>query len=169
MRRLVIFAAIALVLTACASSSSRQTQARSQFEDIPVPSGLALDQDKSTIIESPTVKAARLVYKGRVEVTSLAAALRSTLEASGWRALSSTTSADKGTTQVYDKGGDSLQVLIYEGIWYTYVEMAGTKIQPGGRETPAQVRLDAQAPSGAPVQPQYVQPLSPVPATPDKR
>jgi hypothetical protein len=165
MRRLVIFATIALVLAACASSSSRQT--RSQFEDIPVPSGLALDQDKSTIIESPSVKAARLVYKGRIEVNSLAAAMRSTLEANGWRALASTTSADKGTTQLYDKGGDSLQVSIYEGVWYTYVELAGTRVQPAGRETPAQVRIDAQGPAAAaPAQPQIVQPLQPVPATP---
>jgi hypothetical protein len=27
-----------------------------------------------------------------------------------------------GTTQVYEKDGDSLQVLLWEGVWYTYAE-----------------------------------------------
>jgi hypothetical protein len=166
MRRVLVVSAIALVLSACASSSSRT--ARSQFEDIPVPSGLALDPDKSTVIESPSVKAARLVYRGRVEVTSLATAMRATLESNGWRHLSSTTSADKGTTQVYDKsGGDSLQVMIYEGVWYTYVELAGTRVQPAGQPPAwAPARADgAGAGPGAVV----VQPLAPVPAVPTDR
>ena len=64
MRRYVLLSVIALSLAACASSSSKQ--ARSEFEDIPVPSGLTLDWNKSTVIESPSVKAARLVYKGRI-------------------------------------------------------------------------------------------------------
>jgi hypothetical protein len=180
MHRMLAVSAIALVLTACASSSSRPV--RSQFEDIPVPSGLTLDQDKSTIIESPTVKAARLVYRGRVEVTSLATAMRATLESSGWRTLSSTTSSDKGTTQVYDKGGDSLQVQIYEGTWYTYVELAGTRLLPSGApaswapvKAEAPMSGPAQAQLGQPpvvqpqgMQPQVVQPLAPVPATPGR-
>jgi len=74
------------------------------------------------------VKAARLFYKGRVEPDSLGVAFRTTLEANGWRHLSSTTSADKGTTQVYEKSGNSLQVLIYEGMYYTWVEISATRI-----------------------------------------
>jgi hypothetical protein len=125
MRRALLLSAIVLTLTACASSPPRQ--ARSEFEDIPVPRGLSLDWDKSTVIESPTIKAARLVYKGRVEPESLGVALRSTLEANGWRHLTSTTSSDKGTTQVYEKAGNSLQVMIYEGLYYTYVEVSATR------------------------------------------
>src|SRR5512144_1214574 len=64
MRRLLIFLAIVFTLSGCASSPPR-TQ-RSEFEDIPVPKGLELDWSRSTIIESPTIKAARLFYKGRV-------------------------------------------------------------------------------------------------------
>ncbi|PWU18748.1 MAG: hypothetical protein C5B48_14455 [Candidatus Rokuibacteriota bacterium] len=125
MRRLLVLSAIALTLAACASSPPRPQH--SEFEDIPVPKGLSLDLNKSTIIESPTVKAARLFYKGRVEPESLAVAYRTTLEANGWRHLSSTTSADKGITQVYDKDGNSLQLLIYEGIYYTWVELSATR------------------------------------------
>ncbi len=126
MRRLFVLTAIALALTACASSPPRPQ--RSEFEDIPVPRGLSLDLNKSTIIESPTVKAARLIYKGRIEPESLAVAFRTTLEANGWHHLSSTTAADKGTTQVYEKAGSSLQVLIYAGWYYTWVELAATRL-----------------------------------------
>src|SRR5436309_788826 len=94
----------------------------SEFEDIPVPKGLTVDISRSTVIESPAVKAARIFYKGRLEVDSLAVALRTTLEANGWRHLSSTTASDKGITQIYDKPGSSLQVTVYESWYYTWVE-----------------------------------------------
>jgi hypothetical protein len=126
MRRLFLLSIVVVALTACASSSSRQ--ARSEFEDIPVPGGLTLDWNKSTVIESPSLKAARLVYKGRVEPNSLGVMFRTTLEANGWRHLASTTSSDKGTTQTYDKSGNSLQVVIYEGLYYTWVEMSATRL-----------------------------------------
>jgi hypothetical protein len=117
---------VVLILTACASSPPQPQ--RSEFEDIPVPEGLTLDLGKSTVIESPAVKAARLFYKGRVEPESLAVAYRTSLEANGWHHLSSTTSADKGITQIYDKAGNSLQVMIYEGIYYTWVEVSATRV-----------------------------------------
>ena len=127
MRRFVLLVLAVVTLAACASTSSTRPP-RSEFEDIPVPKGLTLDLDRSTIIESPSVKAARLFYKGRLEPESLGTAFRTTLEANGWRHLSSTTSADKGITQVYEKGGNSLQVLIYEGIYYTWVEVSATRV-----------------------------------------
>ena len=133
MRRLLVLSVIVFTMTACASSPSRPQ--RSEFEDIPVPKGLALDLNKSTVIESPTVKAARLFYKGRLEPDSLAVAYRTTLEANGWRHLSSTTSADKGITQVYEKAGQSLQVSIYEGIYYTWVEVAATRVVNASQAT----------------------------------
>jgi len=85
MRRLLIFIAIVCTLSACASSPPQGE--RSEFEDIPVPKGLELDWSRSTIIESPTIKAARLFYKGRITPDSLAVAFRSTLETNGWRHL----------------------------------------------------------------------------------
>ena len=123
---------LAAFVAGCASAPARPV--RSEFEDIPVPKGLILDQGKTTIIESPSVKAARLFYKGRVEPASLAMAFRTTLEANGWRFISTTTFSSQGTTQVYEKAGDSLTVAISEGIYYTWVEMAATKVigRPGG-------------------------------------
>ena len=112
--------AVSLMLTACASTPPRAV--RSEFEDIPVPKGLSYQVDESTIIETPNVKAGRHIYRGRLELDSLTTAIRNTLEANGWRHVSSTKSSQHGTTQVYEKGGDSLQVQLWEGWWYTYAE-----------------------------------------------
>ena|SRR3990167_414931 len=119
------FALVIALAAACATTPTRAV--RSEFEDIPVPKGLTYQQDRSTIIESPTVKAARLVYRGRLEPTSLAAAMRSTLEANGWRHVSSTTTGPQGTTQVYEKAGSSLEVRLWEGWWFTYVELTASR------------------------------------------
>ena len=124
---------VVLLTAACATTSTRQ--ARSEFEDIPVPKGLTYQADRSTIIESPSVKAARLVYRGRVEPESLGTAMRSLLETNGWRPVSSTSmSSNNGTTQVYEKGGNSLQVIVWEGglfNWYTYVELTASRALAG--------------------------------------
>jgi hypothetical protein len=126
MRHCSLLLGILLTVTACASAPTQSP--RSEFEDIPVPKGLTLDWNKSTVIESPTLKAARLVYKGRIEPDSLGLLFRTTLEANGWRHLTTSTGSDKGTTQVYDKSGNSLQLLIYEGFYYTWVEMSATRL-----------------------------------------
>ena len=127
MSRVLAVCTLVLMLASCASSSGPVRQ-RSEFEDIPVPAGLTLDQSRTTIIESPTVKAARLFYKSRIKPDSLALAYRTSLEANGWRHVSSTTSASKGTTQVYEKQESSLQVMIYEGLYYTWTEVSTTRI-----------------------------------------
>lgn len=120
--RYTVAVLLLFALTAgCATSSSQPT--RSEFEDIPVANGLTYQPSKSVIIESPTVKAARLVYRGRVEVDSLAVAMRTALETNGWRYVSSTSTSDHGVTQVYEKAGNPLEVRLIDGWWYTYVEM----------------------------------------------
>jgi hypothetical protein len=121
-----VTALLVLAFTAgCASAPPKAV--RSEFEDIPVPKGLSYQPDKSTIIESPTVKAARLVYRGRLEVDSLAAAMRTTLEANGWRHVSSTSVSDHGVTQVFEKAGSSLEVRLVAGWWYTLVELTASR------------------------------------------
>jgi hypothetical protein len=119
-----------LLVAGCASAPPRPP--RSEFEDIPVPKGLVYQADRSTVIESPNVKAARLVYRGRIEPESLAVAMRTTLEANGWRHVS-TTAGPSGAIQVYEKSGNSLQVQIWEGLWFTYVALTGSRatvVQP---------------------------------------
>lgn len=124
--RHAIIALVLLTLVGCASVPPRPVQ--SGFEDIPVPKGLEFKVEDSTIIESPSVKAARQIYTGRVEPQSLATAFRTTLEANGWRHISSTTAPGQGTTQVYEKGGNSLQVLVYERFWWTVAEVTTTRV-----------------------------------------
>ena len=123
-------ATLALVLslaTACATA----TAPRADFGDIPVPEGLAYQPNRSATIESLNVKAARYIYRGRFEPDSLAAVIRATLEGKGWRQLSGTSTPSQGSTQVYQKGNDALQVRVWEGglfKWYTYVEYAAARV-----------------------------------------
>lgn len=127
MPRVLVLCLVVLALTSCASSSAPRAP-RSEFEDVPVPAGLTLDHSRTTIIESPNVKAARIFYKSRLTPESLGVAFRTSLEANGWRHVSSTTSASKGTTQVYEKQDSSLQILIYEGWYYTWTEVSITRL-----------------------------------------
>jgi hypothetical protein len=123
---LVAIVAVSLLLGACASSTQRP--ARTEFEDIPVPKGLAYQADDSSVIETNNVKAVRYVYRGRLEPESLATAIRSTLEANGWRHVSSTRTKEHGAIQIYEKEGDSLHVQVSEGIWYTYAEYSTGRV-----------------------------------------
>src|SRR5713101_8540731 len=110
-RGLAITVVASILLGACASAPPRAV--RTEFEDIPVPKGLSYQADESMVIETANVKAVRNVYRGRLEADSLATAIRSTLEANGWRNVSSTKTGQHGATQVYEKDGDSLQVLLW--------------------------------------------------------
>jgi hypothetical protein len=116
-----------LLAAGCATAPAKPPY--TAFETIPVPKGLEYRPDESTVIETPEVKAGRMVYRGRLEPESLAALMRSTLESNGWK-LIGTTSSSSGAAQVYDKSGMTLQVRIWEGglfSWYTYVELAAVE------------------------------------------
>ena len=120
-----------LLLAACATTPAPPI--RSEFGDAALPEGLAYRPGDSTIIESQTVRAARLLYRGRVEPGSLAVAMQTTLEATGWRLVRNTSTAGDGTTQLYEKGNDTLQIRVWEGglfNWYTYVELTGSRSSP---------------------------------------
>ena len=119
------------LLAGCASLTSKP--AKIEFEDIPIPRGLTFQSDRSTIIESPTVKAARLVYRGRLELQSLAVAWRTTLEANGWRHVSSTSVQEYGITQVYENAGTSLAVRLWEGWIFTYAELTVGRAIPSAK------------------------------------
>jgi hypothetical protein len=131
MRTSSVVAAMLLVIVATGCASAPPRPVRSEFEDIPVPKGLNFQPDRSIVIESPSVKAARLVYRGRIQPDSLASAMRTTLEANGWRAVSSTAGGGQVATHVFEKAGNSLQVQIWEGLVFTYVELTASRaLQP---------------------------------------
>jgi hypothetical protein len=114
--RLCATLVLMLLATGCATKALR-----SEFDDVPVPRGMTYQQERSVVIESPTVKAGELVYRGRLEPESLGVAMRTLLESNGWRHVNTTTSAKDGARQVYEKGGNALQVRVYEGLWFTYL------------------------------------------------
>jgi len=126
--RVAVVAAAALALSACATNPPRVV--KSQFEDIPVAKGMGYQSGDSIAIETPTVQAAREVYRGRIEIESLAVATRATLEANGWKHLNTTKTAQHGINQVYEKQGTSLQVVLWEGWmgWFTYAEYTTARI-----------------------------------------
>jgi hypothetical protein len=127
-QRVFFLLAVVLVVTACASAPPRPI--RSEFEDIPLPKGMSLVEDRSTVIESATVKAARLLYRGAIEQESLAVSMRTTLEANGWRHVSTTRAGDRGTVQVYEKGGSSVELRYWDGFYWrpvTYLEVTTSR------------------------------------------
>lgn len=142
-----ILSTVALMLLTAACST---TAPRRHFDDIPLPSGLTYQPKRSVVIESPTVKAAKLVYRGRLEPVSLGDAMRTHLEASGWRQISRATTND-GMVQVYEKAGNALEVQVWEGLWFTYLALSASEaLQPAAPQasdgaqptSPATARLD---------------------------
>jgi len=120
--------AVALVTTLSACASNPPRLSRSSHEDIPVPKGLSYRSGDSTVIETPTVTASREVYRGRLEMESLAQATRTMLEANGWRHVGTNKTAQHGVNQVYEKQGTALQVLIWEDFVYTYAEYTTARV-----------------------------------------
>jgi hypothetical protein len=120
---------VALVLSAgCVTSAPKGP--RVEFDDIPMPTNLTYLDDKAVIIESPGVKSARLVYRGRVSMATLVPAMRTMLEGQGWRQTNSTTAPPVGTIQMYEKGRDTVQLRLWENMVYTYVELTTSRLGP---------------------------------------
>src|SRR6266852_2305477 len=134
--RICATAVLLLVTAACATTTPRR-----QFDDIPLPTGLTYQPERSVVIESPSLKAAQLVYRGRLEPDSLGDVMRTRLESNGWRPVSRTTTATGGTWQVYEKDGNALEVHIYEGLWYTYLAISASEVLP-----PAAVQTGSDTP-----------------------
>ncbi len=122
---------LAVLLTIGCATTSPVPPLRSELADFPTLEGLSYRAGESVVIESPTVRAARLVYRGRLEPGSLAIETQKALEAAGWRLVTSTSVAGPGTTQVYERGDAFLQVRIWEGglfNYYTYLEVSRTQL-----------------------------------------
>jgi hypothetical protein len=156
-RRAVAVALPLLVLTAACATTTTTAPLQRGFEDVPAPRGLAYQPGRSMSIESPSAKAVHLVYRGRTEPDVTAMALRATLEATGWRHISSSTrkAAPTGMVQVYEKAGSELQLDISRSLWFTYVTFdvsratampAATAARGGEEPTPARTGTLVAAP-----------------------
>ena len=137
-QRLAIAAVtLALSLAAC-SSSKGIPPIRSEFMDIPLPGGLEYIPDQSAVIESETVRAARLMYSSKFEPGSLVLSIQEGLTGQGWRLVRTSSFPGQGTMQLFQKDDASLQVRIWEGGAFkgsTYVELSGTRALPKTRTT----------------------------------
>ena len=128
---------LALVLSAC-SSTKGIPPIRSEFMDIPLPDGLEYIANQSAVIESETVRAARLVYSSKFEPGSLVLSIQEGLLGNGWRIVRTTSFPSQGTIQLFEKGEASLQIRIWEGGAFngsTYVELSGTRAVARTRTT----------------------------------
>jgi hypothetical protein len=134
---LMLAVALAFSLSAC-SSTKGIPPVRSEFMDIPLPDGLVYMPDKSAVIESETVRAARLMYSSKFELGSLVLSIQDGLQGNGWRLVRTTSFPQMGTMQLYEKGEASLQIRIWEGGAFsgsTYVELSGTRATSRTRTT----------------------------------
>ena len=155
--RMAAFAVLGLLTAACATTT---TAPRRQFDDIPIPTGLEYQPDRSVMIESTTAKAGQLVYRGRLEPDSLSDVMRAYLESNGWQSVSRT-SSPSDTWLIYEKDGKAVEVHIYEKLWYTYLTLSASELVPpatgavaAGTLEPSDgaaqtARLDASAPATA--------------------
>jgi hypothetical protein len=131
--------AVAVTLSAC-SSTKNVPPLRSEFMDIPLPGGLEYVPGESAVIESETVRAARLMYTSKFEAGSLVVSIQQGLLGSGWRLVRATSFPSLGTIQLYEKDEASLQVRIWEGGAFngaTYVELSGTRATARAKTTAA--------------------------------
>lgn len=130
---------VLLLAAGCATTSVPPL--RSEFGDVPLLEGLSYQPAQSVIIETKSVRAARLLYRGRMEPGSVVVEMQKAIEANGWRLIRTTSVAGHGTMQLYEKGDASLQLQVWEGGmfgYYTYVEVSGTRpVTPPGAKTAA--------------------------------
>jgi hypothetical protein len=122
--RMAAFAVLGLLTAACATTT---TAPHRQFDDIPLPTGLTYQPDRSVMIESPAARAGQLVYRGRLEPVSLGDVMRSYLESNGWQTVSRT-SSPSDTWLIYEKDGKAVEVHIYEKLWYTYMTLSASEV-----------------------------------------
>jgi hypothetical protein len=130
-------AILGVLLLAAGCATTSMPPLRSEFGDVPMLEGLTYQADESVVIETKSVRAARLLYRGRMEPGSVVVEMQKSLEANGWRLVRATSVARHGTIQLYEKGDASLQIQVWEGgsfNYYTYVEVSGTRpVTPGAK------------------------------------
>jgi hypothetical protein len=135
----VVAVSLALFVSAC-SSTKNIPPVRSEFMDIPLPGGLEYIANESAVIESETVRAARLMYSSKFEPGSLVLSIQEGLVGAGWRLVRTSSFPSLGTIQIYEKEEASLQVRIWAGGTFkgsTYVELSGTRATARAKTTAA--------------------------------
>ena len=121
---------LGVLLFAAGCATTSVPPLRSEFGDVPLLEGLAYRPGQTVVIETRSVRTARLLYRGRMEPGSVVVEMQKGLEGNGWRLIRTTSVAGHRTMQLYEKGEGSLQLQVWEGGlfgYYTYVEVSGTR------------------------------------------
>lgn len=100
------------------------------FEDVLIPHELKLEMDKSFIYETPSLKAGRLVFSGRVQVNSLSIFFTHNMEKDGWRLVNKF--GFKDVVLNFSKSNKNCTVNIYDRPINTMVEVWVGPVGGGG-------------------------------------
>ncbi len=100
------------------------------FEDILIPHGLKPEMDKSFIYETPSFKAGKLVFSGRLEVQSLASFFTTNMERDGWKLVNKF--GFKDMVLHFSKLKKDCTINVYDRPIHTIVEIWMGPIGGGG-------------------------------------
>jgi len=105
---------------------------REPFADIKVPASFVPYSDQWTLIRTPNVTAAKLVYMTPLPPDSAFEAVREELVRLGWTAKEATRFVNpqgfRGVTVEFAKGTDSCHVTVIEGPNATHVDLAVARL-----------------------------------------
>jgi hypothetical protein len=91
------------------------------FEDISIPPELTLDKEKSFIYETSALKTGILVFKGRIDVSSLVAFFQENMKKNNWVFINSF--KYKGYILNFQKEDKSCLITLYDRAFNTIVEV----------------------------------------------
>jgi len=91
------------------------------FEDISIPPELTLDKERSFIYETSIIKAGILVFKGRIDVSSLVAFFHENMKKNNWVFINSF--KYKGYILNFQKEDKSCLITLYDKAFNTIVEV----------------------------------------------
>ncbi len=155
--RYLLCACMLLALAGCSNPfSSSQQAARpdpyyGEFNDVPIPSAMDPDSGNTAVTYAPGgLKTGMQLYKGRVEVGSLAAVMGTHMTRDGWTLRSALRSTH--TILVFDKPDRFCTIYIYDGFSTEMRIFVTAKLQQGDatfRPPVAAPVAPAQAPAGS--------------------
>lgn len=91
------------------------------FDDISIPPELTLDKERSFIYETSTLKTGILVFKGRIDISSLVTFFQDSMKKSNWVFINSF--KYKGYILNFQKENKSCLITLYDKAFNTIVEV----------------------------------------------
>lgn len=122
---------LVFTLVGCASTGGLP---REPFADIRVPASFVPYSDQWTLIRTPQVTAAKLVYMTPLPTESALAAMREELVRQGWTPKEASRFVNpqgfSGFIQEFVKGTDTCRATVIEGPHATHLDLAVARLHP---------------------------------------